>query len=569
MKRFLALVKINLRTASEDLIQNMNVSSKKQTPFRKWGTRLLIVGLIVYLLGIVSFISYMIVSEFIRVNQTGLLIYLIFTVAPIVTLYFSILATPGVFYFSRDIPSYLSLPIPPREIIGAKFVVSYIQSCMSAIGLLGPLLLILIMRTDVGILFGFYTLLGLLITPLIPLSLAVVIVVLLMRFVPFLKNKDLFMYLSFGLIFIPIFIVSFSTGMVSADEVAIQGFIESLVNMDNNAFRSLSLFFPTSQWITTGIVDLNILPLLFTLVVSLGVVIIAITLSQPFYFEGVLSVSEVGTKKKKLNLREKERETKGRSLTQTILIQDIKTILRTPAFALNYLSPMVLLPIMTMLPALLSGDFSSNVLSEILGIHRVFHDLFIGLTLLEKITYPLIVGFAIGLFAGNLDASSNTAISRDANNLQAFITFPIQFSEIVKAKVYLSLILSSLIPLILSILGIIILRPTLLTTLCFILGITVGIILVVYIGIFVDVYAPSLNWQTEQQAVKGNFKSMLVIIPFFFIPVLIVTAGFFLPLEFFLPSFLIIVVGVIYFMIRTTYKVANTRLVNSVQTMNR
>lgn len=568
MKRFLALVRINLITASEDLIQNMNISSKKQTPFRKWGTRLLIVGLIVYLLGIVSFISSMIVSEFIRLNQTGLLIYLIFTVAPIVTLYFSILSTPSVFYFSRDIPSYLSLPIFPREIIGAKFVVSYIQSCISSIGILGPLLLILIIRTDAGILFGIYTLLGLLIMPLIPLSLAVVIVVLLMRFVPFLKNKDLFMYLSFGLIFIPIFIVSFSTGMVSADEVAIQGFVESLVSMDNNAFRSLSFFFPTSKWITTGIVDLNILPLLFTLALSLGVGVIAITVSQPYYFEGVLSVSEVGTKKKKLNLREKERETKGRTLTQTILLQDIKTILRTPAFALNYLSPMVLLPLMTMLPAFLSGDFSSNFLFEILGIHRGFNDFFMSLTFLEKITYPLIVGFAIGLFAGNLDASSNTAISRDANNLKAFITFPIQFSEIVKAKVYLSIILSSLIPLILIVLGIVILHPTLITILCFILGVAVGIVLVVFIGIFVDVYAPSLNWQTEQQAVKGNFKSMLVIIPFFFIPIIIVVAGFFLPLEFFLPSFLIIVLALIYLMIKITYKVANTKLVDTVQTMN-
>ena len=409
MKRFLALVRINLKTAGDDFTRNLNLK-KQVSPLKKIGQRILILVLALYIFAFISIPSYYIVEQFININQPTLLIYLVFTIVPVVTLYFSILSTPNIFYFSKDIINYLSLPFKSIEIIGAKFITAYVYSLLSTLFFIAPILVIYFVKVGPSILFILYTLLGVLLTPIVPLSLALVIVVILMRFMPFLKNKDLFMYLTFGLVFIPVFIISFAGGMTSTNEVAIQEFIQSLANMDNNAFRNISLFFPTSRMLASGIIDQNAIALVLNTIMTLAIAVVALVLIQSFYFEGVVSVTEVSSKKKKLNLNQQDREIKKQPLVLSFLKQDLKTIIRTPAFVLNYFSPLVIFPIIILIPMFLEGGLATlgELTSEIsLG----YHTLYTLLSTSEKLLYPLILGFVIALFFGNMEPSSNTAFN--------------------------------------------------------------------------------------------------------------------------------------------------------------
>lgn len=566
MKRFLALVRINLKTAGDDFTSNLNLK-KQVSPLKKIGQRILILVLALYIFAIISIPSYYIVEQFININQPTLLIYLVFTIVPVVTLYFSILSTPNIFYFSKDIINYLSLPFKSIEIIGAKFITAYVYSLLSTLFFIAPILVIYFVKVGPSILFILYTLLGVLLTPIVPLSLALVIVVILMRFMPFLKNKDLFMYLTFGLVFIPVFIISFAGGMTSTNEVAIQEFIQSLANMDNNAFRNISLFFPTSRMLASGIIDQNAIALVLNTIMTLAIAVVALVLIQSFYFEGVVSVSEVSSKKKKLNLNQQDREIKKQPLVLSFLKQDLKTIIRTPAFVLNYFSPLVIFPIILLIPMFLEGGLATlgELTSEIsLG----YHTLYTLLSTSEKLLYPLILGFVIALFFGNMEASSNTAISREANNLKSYITYPILLSDIVKSKALLSMIMGSIIPILMLIFATIILKPNLMTILLFVMGAISGLILIVFAGLYVDVRSPSLNWETEQQAVKGNFKQTIVILPFMFIPFVFVVLALSMNATIFLIIFVIAIPLLNYLMVRLTLKTADTKLVKTIQNMD-
>lgn len=566
MKRFLALVRINLKTAGDDFTRNLNLK-KQVSPLKKIGQRILILVLALYIFAIISIPSYYIVEQFININQPTLLIYLVFTIVPVVTLYFSILSTPNIFYFSKDIINYLSLPFKSIEIIGAKFITAYVYSLLSTLFFIAPILVIYFVKVGPSILFILYTLLGVLLTPIVPLSLALVIVVILMRFMPFLKNKDLFMYLTFGLVFIPVFIISFAGGMTSTNEVAIQEFIQSLANMDNNAFRNISLFFPTSRMLASGIIDQNAIALVLNTIMTLAIAVVALVLIQSFYFEGVVSVSEVSSKKKKLNLNQQDREIKKQPLVLSFLKQDLKTIIRTPAFVLNYFSPLVIFPIIFLIPMFLEGGLATlgELTSEIsLG----YHTLYTLLSTSEKLLYPLILGFVIALFFGNIEASSNTAISREANNLKSYITYPILLSDIVKSKALLSMIMGSIIPILMLIFATIILKPNLIAILLFVMGAISGLILIVFAGLYVDVRSPSLNWETEQQAVKGNFKQTIVILPFMFIPFVFVVLALNMNTTIFLIIFVIAIPLLNYFMVRLTLKTADTKLVKTIQNMD-
>lgn len=566
MKRFLALVRINLKTAGDDFTSNLNLK-KQVSPLKKIGQRILILVLALYIFAFISIPSYYIVEQFININQPTLLIYLVFTIVPVVTLYFSILSTPNIFYFSKDIINYLSLPFKSIEIIGAKFITAYVYSLLSTLFFIAPILVIYFVKVGPSILFILYTLLGVLLTPIVPLSLALVIVVILMRFMPFLKNKDLFMYLTFGLVFIPVFIISFAGGMTSTNEVAIQEFIQSLANMDNNAFRNISLFFPTSRMLASSIIDQNAIALVLNTIMTLAIAVVALVLIQSFYFEGVVSVSEVSSKKKKLNLNQQDREIKKQPLVLSFLKQDLKTIIRTPAFVLNYFSPLVIFPIILLIPMFLEGGLATlgELTSEIsLG----YHTLYTLLSTSEKLLYPLILGFVIALFFGNMEASSNTAISREANNLKSYITYPILLSDIVKSKALLSMIMGSIIPILMLIFATIILKPNLMTILLFVMGAISGLILIVFAGLYVDVRSPSLNWETEQQAVKGNFKQTIVILPFMFIPFVFVVLALNMNTTIFLIIFVIAIPLLNYFMVRLTLKTADTKLVKTIQNMD-
>ena len=566
MKRFLALVRINLKTAGDDFTSNLNLK-KQVSPLKKIGQRILILVLALYIFAFISIPSYYIVEQFININQPTLLIYLVFTIVPVVTLYFSILSTPNIFYFSKDIINYLSLPFKSIEIIGAKFITAYVYSLLSTLFFIAPILVIYFVKVGPSILFILYTLLGVLLTPIVPLSLALVIVVILMRFMPFLKNKDLFMYLTFGLVFIPVFIISFAGGMTSTNEVAIQEFIQSLANMDNNAFRNISLFFPTSRMLASGIIDQNAIALVLNTIMTLAIAVVALVLIQSFYFEGVVSVSEVSSKKKKLNLNQQDREIKKQPLVLSFLKQDLKTIIRTPAFVLNYFSPLVIFPIIILIPMFLEGGLATlgELTSEIsLG----YHTLYTLLSTSEKLLYPLILGFVIALFFGNMEASSNTAISREANNLKSYITYPILLSDIVKSKALLSMIMGSIIPILMLIFATIILKPNLIAILLFVMGAISGLILIVFAGLYVDVRSPSLNWETEQQAVKGNFKQTIVILPFMFIPFVFVVLALSMNATIFLIIFVIAIPLLNYFMVRLTLKTADTKLVKTIQNMD-
>lgn len=566
MKRFLALVKVNLKTASVDYYNNLNIK-RNLSPLKKVGQWVLIALLVVYLWGIVSFLSYAIVEQFINFGQPTLLLYLIMTISPVVTLYFSILSTPGIFYFSKDVKDYLILPIHPWEIVAAKFVSAYLYTLISMVFLLGPIFVIYFIKVAPGIISLLFTVLSFMTIPLIPLSIALLVVILLMRFVPFFKNKDLFMYLTFGLVFIPIFIFSFSMSSMGENPEAIQQIMESLLAMDNQAFRYINLFLPTSSWMTNGIVNQNFLPILLSILVSLGVAILVIFTSQSLYFEGVLSTSDSSSKKKRLHQGEKAKETKSQSIPKSIMVADFKTILRTPSFAINYYSAIFIVPIVSMVPLFLNG-MPLNTLDGILGVSYYYHTFFDALAPLQQLSLPLSFGIAVGLFLGNMDTSANTAISREARNLKMYLTFPIKLSDMVKGKAYLSMINSVFMPSILTLAFVVLTKPKFITLVLLILGLVEGIVLITYISLFADVYSPSLNWETEQQAAKGNFKQVIVILPFMVIPLILLILSFTTsPLI----MFLVLLIGapiVIYFVVTKTYKIANTKLIETIQNMN-
>ena len=389
-----------------------------------------------------------------------------------------------------------------------------------------------------------------------------------MTFIPFVKNKDLYMYFSFAMIIVPTFFLSFMLSGISEDTDIIQMIVMSLVSGDNTAYQYLDIFLPTSKMLVHWMIDYSIFDLLLALLFSGGILGAVTFLTQKLYFNGLLSVKESGSKKRRLRKNEEAKHIKLSSLSHALLRYDLKRILRTPSFALNYFSPMVMIPIFALFPLLANGIPSLteiNAYTQVIS--TTFNQGLAEIETLKQIAITLSIGVGFGMFMGNLDASSNTAISREGYMMKEFLTMPLYFSDIVYAKAKFSIIANSIVPTIITLVLIVLLNPPILLIVLFILSVAVGVVFITYTSILFDVLYPNLNWVTEQQASKGSFKTAIVILPFMFIPVLLVVVSFYMNAFFSITILGVALPVLTYYIYKIVGVQANTRLVDKVQNL--
>ncbi len=568
MKRFLSLTKVMLKGSLNSLNNLQGFKKKKNdSPLKRFGTYVLMIGLVLYFAALVYFPSKYVIETMVAWGQPSLLIGLLNAFAPILVLFFTIAAIPGIFYFSKDIESYIPLPFKAWEITAAKFFTAYLQTLFTLSVLLIPLYFNYFVIVKPGIMFIFTSLITGIMLPVIPMAISLLVVAVLMRFVPFLKNKSLYVYLSTAFIVLPVFLISFSLSSMQTDGNIAQIIVDSIIAMDDSIYSTISLFFPTSQMFTLAMVDNNIIQLLLGVITSLLIAVGTIFIVQPLYFDAVIGLSESTSKKRNLRLNEMESETKVRAFEKSFILYDLKTILRTPTFAMNYFSAFVILPIMGIIPIFFSDINFAEVFKNMSVVTEQIHAIFYAFSLVDQWELLALIGIGAGILVANFEASSSTAISREGITMKQYLTFPIKFSDIAHAKAKLSMMFSSIYTSIFVMLFVVVVRPRIDTFIVLVLGLIIGIVITTYLSIFVDVLLPSLVWDTEQQAVKGNIIQVLVILPLMFAPGLFILSYFTLNAYINLAIAFILCPLIAYLLIRGTSKAANTRLVEKVQNL--
>ena len=129
-------------------------------------------------------------------GQTGAAIEMIFFASAILDLVLAFPMVLSVFYMSNDLEQLLYLPLRPWQIVGAKFTVSLLYTCVSSLYLLAPFLLGYGIRAGAGILFWIFAVLSIFLVPVLSLVYSSIISLVLMRVFKKAKNKDFLSVLS-------------------------------------------------------------------------------------------------------------------------------------------------------------------------------------------------------------------------------------------------------------------------------------------------------------------------------------------------------------------------------------
>lgn len=491
MRKYLSLTRVLLKNS----MGMMSDGKSKKAP------NVFIYGVLAVCMIPLGFTLYMMfntaMAQLQPLQQEGAVLALGFHISSLVTFLFSIFLIPSIFYFSKDSETLLALPLPPQTILSAKFSVCLVYEYAFTLIVCVPLYIAYANNAAIGIPYILLALVIFITLPIYPLVLSSIITMLLMRFVPFFKNRDRFNMIAGILSIILAFGFSFAmnSGTIAEDPNA----LISMLTQGNNSMISLfSKIFPAIPFAAEALISSDALQLVYYILITCAALAVLVILGKWLYFKGAIGFSETKSSRKELSAKDFARVSRH-SKVRTYLIKELRLLIRTPVYAINCIGMCILMPIM-LLVIFITAD--ADVLLQQLPDITPYLD--------GMLPYAVLAGMASGFLFSNLNMISSTAISREGTNISFMKYIPMSLKQQLQAKV-LSGILMSVISMLLTMVCVYFLLPIFPLTWYFAAAAAslITIVLGNYASLALDILHPKLVWEQEAAAVKQNMSGIV------------------------------------------------------------
>lgn len=493
MKDILLLTKVLFQNS---LGKNVNEKSSKSS---KFVTAILVVAVIGYVMGVLGLLSYEMISALIQIRQEELFISFSLLFICIFTLFRTIITSINVLYFSKDVEFLLPMPIAPIKIVFSKFNLMLISNYITELIMLGIPYVIYWYLLKLEAIFLLYSVLIFLVIPMIPMLISGIIIVFIMRFTSFLKNKDVVQYIS---VIVTIAIV-FAMQMLSVSSNNVTSFVLANKIVEINGYSSVisKYFFTVKQAVTVLNVSRSSdvfknLGLLY--VESIGSYLIVIFLISKMYLKSALKTSVSGVKCKKMKIKKLNK----RAVGTTYIAKEFKLLYRTPVYLFQCVLPSFIFPILFSIPIFEQLRQSGNAQLTIMDFK-------------EPIIEVLNNGFGVGVllvvinFLYMFNFMSVTSISREGENALFMKYIPIPLSRQYKYKAIPGIIINFV-----PVIYVLVLLNFLFSGINWILYLEIFFIaflcniVVNYFSVMIDVLRPKLHWSSEYAVVKQNMNML-------------------------------------------------------------
>lgn len=494
MKPFAAFLKMQLNV-------NYGISALKYRFTREkkklWEPVLIAVVIAVSLVPLLVLYTGLMISLFAAgtlMGQPDMILTVSLSFAMITILIFGLFYVLGTFYFSKDMESFVPLPLKPYEVIGGKFAVVMINEYLTSMPILLPPIIIYGTGTAQGILYWVKSILLILAVPVLPLTVAALLMMLLMRVVNLRRHKDVLAIV--GGIAILVLSIGFSMFMQRIPENAddIQNFFTGQTGLaDMIGERFPPLLWASRSLAERGLEGIGYL-VLFLLLCAILFLLLMI-LSNKVFYKALLAGHEVSRRKKSLTDQQKQKQY-GRMSGQVkaMMKREWKLLIRTPVYVMNGLVGVI------------TGPFIFIIMMVVQGSEPEFAALFAEIANPEVAPYVLLGGLGLMLFTSGMNMVASTALSREGRTLWITKMIPVTARQQVNAKLLISILVSGI--------GIV---TTALIMLFFmklpplwVLGATVvgimGSLPMTALSLLLDVFHPKLVWNSEQEAMKQNMN---------------------------------------------------------------
>ncbi|NMA34380.1 MAG: hypothetical protein GX940_07510 [Clostridiaceae bacterium] len=494
MKPFLSFIKMQLNV-------NYSISALKyrftREKKKRWEPILIGMVIVVSLLPLLALYTALMLSVFsggLMMGQPEMVLATAFVMAQLVILIFGILYIMGTFYFSKDIMSVVPLPLKPYEIIGGKFIVVLVNEYLTSIPLLLPPIIIFGVGTSQGVLYWLKSLIIMVIAPVIPLAIASLLVILLMRVVNIARYKDLLVIVGGIVLIFASFMVSALMQNIPENTKDIEQFFASqtsLVDMIGSRF-------PPAIWAAKGLSGGGLSGaeyFLLFLGVSAVLLVFMLWVANQVFYKALLAGQEVSRKRKVLTGTQIDKRLgRGTSPVLALLKREWKLMIRTPLYVLNGLVGSIAGPLMVAVLYFMRGsDPELAMMAESLKDPEV-------------VPYVALGCLGLMLFTAGMNLVASTALSREGKTIWVAKMIPVTARQQVDAKFLCSYFVSAIGVLMTTLIMVVLLKlPILWAIGATIVGL-IGSVPLAALNLLIDVFHPKLVWNSEQEAMKQNMN---------------------------------------------------------------
>lgn len=542
MSRLKIITKYFIRNAFDEMF----ASSKIRPGF--------MVALMLFLVGLLSMPFAAMIGgsygSFHSMGQEGILLAIILSLGSTVNFFFGIYTIMNVFYFSDDIEVILPLPFKSSEIVFGKFVAVLINMYIYTGMLILPLIVYGV-SSKANLIYYLYALIVFAITPILPMILASLICMVLMRFTSLSKHKDVFKVVA-GCISLIIVVVFNFFNSNSSRNINSNQILQKFTEGNNNIIDTMTGIFITNRFSSYGLLYNNelkgLLYIFISLALSIIIFIIYYYIGGRLYLKGIVGISESYSKRENiLESGKSNKLIKINSPLKALIKRDIKVIFRTPQFFINCIAMIFYMPAILGM-AMLSGG-KLLILKNLINNGTDWYAI------------AIVISFIAGtvcIFAGGAGA---TALSREGKDFMISKYIPVDYKTQLYSKILSSLCINEIGTIIVAIILILVgVRPIL-----FILGVITSagsIGLITLLGMYIDFRSPKLNWESERALFKNNYMTLLIMLIVFLLGIALIAAAILLKnyIMIFGISMIVTVVGsyILYSrLVKAAYKVYN------------
>lgn len=391
--------------------------------------------------------------------------------------------------------SFLStLPFKKGYIFLTSFVMAYLVSYITGLFILIPGAAIYYIKSGIGIAFLLKTFALSLLLPVIPMSLAVILILGTMNIANRFKHKEAVATIS-GFVLLAVFIfanMAFSSKMQEGYE---SSFLADMLERFDLAEISSSIvpyagfmdkfLVGSSKESVTGIIVMIILSaILFTLTYLTG---------ARFYDRIIEKLSYANKKNNKVELS----KVRARTPVSAICKKELKLVLRSPIYALNCLINIILGPVFVLSVFVFTKNSNeAEVINTLISEYR---------------KEPAILTYVFIAFVSlitAMDFAPSSTFSREGSNFWVTKIIPVPYKEQVKGRILASVIFYLLCAVPMSVFLQYFIKLPVFYLVAALVIIYISVLEFTYLSISIDVWNPKLKWSNEAEPVKQNLNTM-------------------------------------------------------------
>lgn len=493
----------------------------------------------------ISFLSYEVINELVKVGQPILFLNIFFLLFMMIIIFQIILASTNVYFFSKDLEVLLPLPLESEELLISKFNTIVVNLYFSELIFAFFPLIIYGICTYAGIIYYVYLFLILLIFPILPTLFISIITMFFMKLSKFIKNKDAFQII-ITLIFIFImFGVEFKLGSTIINKfdnnsnINTEEVVETF-NQFNEKIKNVYKYFleinPTIEIIKNYNKLNSIFNLLKIIFIDLLFLILFIFIGKKYYLKNILKNNN-NYYLNKIQKNNFQKKCKKITIKKSYIKKEFKLLFKNPIFFMQCIFPIFILIISLIIITIFTfPNLKAILTSDILGDEIDFS--------IDLNVICLVLGIIQFIFT--ISNVSITSISREGKNANYMKFIPVSFYKQFIYKSIPQIIINMFLTLIILIL-LKVIFPEFNLIYLFLIFIISNLFNIINseLMVVVDLYKPNLNWKAEYEAIKNNNKLFQYVLTILIILILIYFNKIFDKLNLIISCLLIILILII------------------------